>query len=76
MRCIGWSLVACLALSLVGCSSSNTNSLGMKFTLIKAGEFLMGSPDTDKDATDDEKPQHRVRITRPFYMGIHEVTQA
>jgi formylglycine-generating enzyme required for sulfatase activity len=52
-----------------------TNSLGMKFTLIKAGEFLMGSPDTDKDAEDDEKPQHRVRITRPFYLGVHEVTR-
>ncbi len=52
-----------------------TNSLGMKFTLIKAGEFLMGSPDTDKDARDDEKPQHRVRITRPFYLGVHEVTR-
>ena len=56
-------------------SRSFTNSLGMKFTLIKAGEFLMGSPDTDKDAGDDEKPQHRVRITRPFYLGVHEVTR-
>ena len=33
-----------------GSPSLITNSLGMKFTLIKAGEFLMGSPDTDKDA--------------------------
>ena len=24
----------------------------------------------------DEKPQHRVRITRPFYLGKYEVTQA
>ena len=24
---------------------------------------------------DDEKPQHRVRITRPFYLGATEVTQ-
>src|SRR5208282_6828768 len=54
---------------------SLTNSLGMEFTLIKAGEFQMGSPDTDKDAADDEKPQHRVRITRPFYLGVHEVTR-
>ncbi len=54
---------------------SVTNSLGMKFAPIKAGEFLMGSPDTDKDAEDDEKPQHRVRITRPFYLGVHEVTR-
>ena len=52
-----------------------TNSLGMMFVLIKAGEFLMGSPDSDKDADDDEKPQHRVRITRPFYLGVHEVTR-
>jgi len=52
-----------------------TNSIGMKLTLIPAGEFLMGSPDTDKDADDDEKPQHRVRITRPFYLGVHEVTR-
>ncbi len=29
-----------------------TNSLGMKFAPIKAGEFLMGSPDTDKDSPD------------------------
>ena len=58
-----------------GFPSLITNSLGMKFTLIKAGEFLMGSPDTDKDAEDAEKPQHRVRITRPFYLGVHEVTR-
>ena len=36
----------------------------------------MGSPDSDKDAAADEKPQHRVRITRPFYLGVHEVTRA
>src|SRR5262249_1832470 len=42
---------------------------------IPAGEFLMGSPDSDPEAREDEKPQHRVRITRPFYLGVHEVTQ-
>jgi len=52
-----------------------TNSVGMKLALINPGEFLMGSPDTDKGAEDDEKPQHRVRITRPFYLGVHEVTR-
>jgi formylglycine-generating enzyme required for sulfatase activity len=43
--------------------------------LIPAGEFMMGSPDSDKGAGDDEKPQHRVRITRPFYLGKYPVTQ-
>jgi len=51
------------------------NSIGMMMKLIPAGEFLMGSPATDKDADGDEKPDHRVRIARPFYLGVHEVTR-
>jgi formylglycine-generating enzyme required for sulfatase activity len=43
---------------------------------IPAGTFLMGSPDGDEDANGDEKPQHRVRITRPYYLGVYEITQA
>ena len=35
------------------------NSIGMTMVLIPAGEFLMGSPDSDKDAGSNEKPQHR-----------------
>jgi formylglycine-generating enzyme required for sulfatase activity/outer membrane protein assembly factor BamB len=53
-----------------------TNSVGMKLALVPAGEFLMGSPDDDPAARSDEKPRHRVRITRPFYIGTCEVTQA
>ena len=51
------------------------NSMGMKLALIPAGTFQMGSPDTDKDANPDEKPQHSVKITRPFYIGCYEVTR-
>lgn len=51
-----------------------TNTVGMKLVLIPAGEFLMGSPDSDKDAEGDEKPQHRVKISQPFYLGGTEVT--
>ncbi len=51
------------------------NSIGMKLVLIPPGEYLCGSPDSDKDAYDNEKPQHRVRITKEFYLGMHEVTQ-
>ena len=52
-----------------------TNSLGMRLRLIPSGSFLMGSPSDDQAAGKDEKPQHRVTITRPFYMGVCEVTQ-
>jgi hypothetical protein len=49
------------------------NSIGMKFVLIPAGEFRMGAD--DKGAYDDERPVHRVRISRPFYLGKYPVTQ-
>ena len=51
------------------------NSIGMKLKLIPAGEFEMGSPESDSAASADEKPQHTVRITQPFYLGIHQVTR-
>ncbi len=47
----------------------------LEMVLIPAGEFLMGSPDADKNASNVEKPQHRVRITRPFCLGKYVVTQ-
>ncbi len=47
----------------------------LEMVLIPAGQFMMGSPDLDKDAPADEKPQHRVRITKPFYLGKYLVTQ-
>jgi formylglycine-generating enzyme required for sulfatase activity len=43
--------------------------------LIPAGEYRMGSPDSDQYALPREKPPHRVRITRPFYLGKYKVTQ-
>jgi len=52
-----------------------TNSIGMKLKLIPAGEFAMGSPDSDRYVHRDERPRHRVRITKPFYLGATEVTQ-
>ncbi|HUY34485.1 MAG TPA: bifunctional serine/threonine-protein kinase/formylglycine-generating enzyme family protein [Pirellulales bacterium] len=49
-----------------------TNSLGMRLALVAAGEFWMGS-DSDRSPA-DERPRHRVLITRPFYCGVNEVT--
>ena len=44
----------------------------MELALIPAGEFMMGSA----HGLGREKPVHRVRITKPFYMAVTEVTQA
>ena len=66
-----------------------TNSIGMKLVLIPPGEFTMGSPreqikeelktpgieDWYKDRLPGEGPQHKVRITRPFFLGVFLVTQ-
>jgi formylglycine-generating enzyme required for sulfatase activity len=42
---------------------------------LPAGQFLMGSPDSDRDARDFEKPQHQVKINS-FAIGKYPVTQA
>jgi formylglycine-generating enzyme required for sulfatase activity/protocatechuate 3,4-dioxygenase beta subunit len=48
----------------------------MEFVRIPAGSFRMGSPASEVDRQDNEGPVHEVRITKPFYMGKYEVTQA
>ncbi len=50
-----------------------TNSIGMSLAPIPPGEFWMGAEDADPDAEEHETPRHRVRIAKPFYMGVHEV---
>jgi len=44
---------------------------GIAFILIPSGTFQMGS----ERGSDDEKPVHTVRLSRPFYLGIYPVTQ-
>jgi sulfatase modifying factor 1 len=60
----------------------------MKFVLIPAGEFVMGSDESPDSLAKsypqydhkrfveliDEAPAHKVRITRAFYFGQYEVT--
>jgi formylglycine-generating enzyme required for sulfatase activity len=52
-----------------------TNSIGMKLVPIPAGRFTMGSPYGEIEREPDEV-LHEVTITKPFYMGVYEVTQA
>jgi uncharacterized protein (TIGR02996 family) len=58
------------------CMPERTNSIGMRFVLIPAGTFRMGSPDDEAGRNDDEGPVHAVEISRPFYLGVYPVTQA
>lgn len=51
-----------------------TNKLGMRFVLIPKGSFLMGSPKSEPGRQWNEK-QHKVIISKNFYMGETEVTQ-
>ncbi len=48
---------------------------GKEFAMvpIPGGEFLMGSPESEKDRKPDEGPQVKVKI-EPFWMGATEVT--
>jgi len=48
------------------------NGVKMELVLIPSGSFVMGAA----DGPADERPAHKVTITRPFYMGKYEVTQA
>ena len=63
-----------------------TNSIGMKLVYIPAGEFMMGSGLSasqvasqyggNADWFTDEYPQHKVKLSKGFWMGQTEVTQA
>jgi len=47
----------------------------MWFRLIPPGTFMMGSPDTEFGRHHPSEDLHQVTLTKPFYMGIFEVTQ-
>jgi formylglycine-generating enzyme required for sulfatase activity len=47
-----------------------------EMVVLPPGEFLMGSPNSDEDAAEDEKPQHRLIIRYRFAMGRYPVTFA
>lgn len=64
---------------IVGCSKSNkvialSKDVNLEMVLIPAGKFKMGSPLAEKERSKYEV-QREVTLTKPFYIGIYEVTQ-
>ncbi len=51
------------------------NRVTLEMVSLPAGQFLMGSPDSDPDAWDAEKPPHQVKVNS-FAIGKYPVTQA
>jgi serine/threonine-protein kinase len=47
---------------------------GLKYVWIPPGTFMMGCSPGDNECQDDEKPPHRVTITKGFWLGQTEVT--
>ena len=68
-------------------SKALISSIGLKLVRIEPGSFLMGTtkqqidqllrlfPDSKREWLHVEQPQHPVKITRPFFLGTHPVTQ-
>jgi formylglycine-generating enzyme required for sulfatase activity len=56
-------------------STSAPSVAGIEFVKIEPGEFMMGCSTNDDGCKADEKPAHRVRITKTFEIGKYEVTQ-
>jgi len=74
---LGGLLLACLWAS--GCDRPPSTWVeprsGLRLVRIPAGEFEMGSP-ADEAGREPQEVLHPVRITRPYYLGATEVTQA
>jgi sulfatase modifying factor 1 len=52
------------------------SKVNMELVLVPGGEFQMGAPNGESAAQPDERPQHTVKIAKPFLMGRYEVTKA
>ena len=51
------------------------DGVSFKMIRVEGGSFMMGSPDNNPDAYDDEKPPHEVTLS-DYYIGETQVTQA
>ena len=52
------------------------NGITIDMVKVEAGIFMMGATSEMQYPVDDEKPVHQVTLTKDYYMGKYEVTQA
>jgi uncharacterized protein (TIGR02996 family) len=76
----GWQARVVELLSQVRpCLPQRSSVLGkgveMAFNFIPPGTFLMGRPEGE-DGRGDEVPQHLVTLSKGFFLGVYQVTQA
>ena len=45
-----------------------------EMVVVPAGEFIMGSPTSERDRVDNEQPQHKVVFAKPFVVAKFDVT--
>src|SRR5690348_7811566 len=77
----GWQarIVGLISQGVTPCLPQQAVALGggveMRFAFCPPGTFLMGSPPSEPERRDDET-QHRVTLTKGYWLGVHPVTQA
>lgn len=78
LRAKAFSILFCIycCAAFVSAQEKIKNSVGIEFVLIHAGSFMMGADRDREKANDNELPKHKVTISKPFYLGVYEVTQA
>ena len=60
----------------VNLTEDSSNAISIKLVYVPAGQFLMGSPNTERGAFPEAEEIREVTISQPFFIGMHEVTQA
>ena len=73
----GNQATATRTVTVTGARSVDLNAtVAMDMLWVPAGTFTMGSPTTETGRQSDREDEHNVTLTKGFYLGKYEVTQA
>ena len=70
------TLPASITVDIPWLSNAVVDATPLEMVLIEANTFAMGSLSFERGRENDEGPIHEVEITKPYYIGRYEVTQA